>query len=152
MPLTAVLDTNVIVKALIHETSWAAQVFDAFLEGQFILATSESILEEIRRTLYKPKLQAVTGLLPEGFEEFIVLLRGLALLTTDLYEIHAVETDPDDDKFLACALEAHAEYIVTEDRKDLLSLKEYRLLDAHVEIIDLPRFMELLRTQQASSI
>jgi predicted nucleic acid-binding protein len=61
-----------------------------------------------------------------------------------LYEIHAVETDPDDDKFLACALEAHAEYVVTEDRKDLLSLKEYRLLDAHVEIIDLPRFIQLL--------
>jgi predicted nucleic acid-binding protein len=66
----------VIVKALIHQTSWAAQVFDAFLVGQFILATSESILEEIRRTLYKPKLPAVTGPSPEEIEEFIVLLRG----------------------------------------------------------------------------
>lgn len=51
MPLTAVLDTNVFVRALISETSWAARVFDAFLAGQFSLATSESILDEVRRTL-----------------------------------------------------------------------------------------------------
>jgi putative PIN family toxin of toxin-antitoxin system len=99
MPLIAVLDTNVVVKALISDTSWAAGVFDAFLRGQFTLATSDSILDEIQRTLGKPKLQALIGLSPEEIEEFVVLIRGLALLTTDLYEIQAVTSDPDDDKF-----------------------------------------------------
>jgi uncharacterized protein len=144
MPRTAVLDTNVFVRALISETSWAARVFDAFLAGQFSLATSESILDEVRRTLSKPKVQVVIGLSPEEIDEFIVLIRGLALLTTDLYEVRAVEADPDDDKLLACALEADAQYLVTEDRQHLLALKEYRLLDYHVEIVDLARFVRLL--------
>jgi|SRR5215510_12643380 len=121
MPPTAVLDTNVIVKALISETSWAAQVLNAFLEGQFVLATSESILEEVRRILYKPKIRAIIGLSSEEIEEFISLVRGLSLLTADLYEISAVEADPEDNKFLACAIEANAEYVVSEDRKHLLA-------------------------------
>ena len=146
MPLTAVVDTNIIVKSLISETSWAAQVFDAFLNGHFILATSDSILQEVHQTLLKPKLQALIRLSTEDIEEIIVLMRSLALLTTDLYEIQAVVSDPDDDKLIACAIEANADYLVTEDKRDLLALKNYQLLDYNVEMIDAERFIHILST------
>jgi uncharacterized protein len=152
MPITVVLDTNVIVRALISETSWAAQAFNAFLEGRFGLATSASILEEVRRTLYKPKVQTVTKLSSGEIEEFISLVRGLSHLTADLYEIRAVEADPEDNKFLACAVEANAEYVVSEDRKHLLAMKEYRLLNYHVDIIDLGRFVHLLDAERRGPI
>jgi putative PIN family toxin of toxin-antitoxin system len=146
MPLTAVLDTNVIVKALISETSWAAQIFDAFMNGRFTLATSESILAEIRRTLHKPKVQAFIMLSPEEIEELLLLMRGLAVLTTDLYDIRAVAADPDDDKFLACAVEANAQYLVSDDKQDLLALKEYRLFNERV-VRNLHTYIRMLRTE-----
>ncbi len=40
------------------------------------------------------------------------------------YEVSGVSPDPDDDKFLACALEGQADYIVTGD-PHLLNLKQY---------------------------
>lgn len=150
MPLTAVVDTNIVVKSLISETSWAAQVFDAFLNGHFTLATSDSILQEVRQTLLKPKLQAISKLSAEEIEEIIVLIRSLALLTTELYEIRAIASDPDDDKLLACAIEANANYLVTEDKRDLLVLKTYHLLDYNVEIIDSERFVHILSTDISS--
>ena len=73
-------------------------------------------------------------------------MRSLALLTTDLYEIQAVVSDPDDDKLLACAIEANANYLVTEDKRDLLAFKNYRLLDYNVEMIDAERFIHILST------
>ena len=39
--------------------------------------------------------------------------------------IPSVSRDPDDDKFLACARSAAADYLVTED-KDLLVLESYK--------------------------
>lgn len=144
MPHTVVIDTNIIVKSLISETSWAAQIFDAFLNEQFTRASSNSILQKIRQTLLKPKLQALIKLSTEEIDEFIVLIRSLALLTTDLYEIQAVASDPDDDKLLAYAIEANAAYLVTEDKRDLLVLKTSRLLDYSVEIIDAEQFCRIL--------
>jgi len=49
--------------------------------------------------------------------------------------------DPEDDKFLAAALEAQADYIVTGD-KDLLDLKAYK----NVRIATPARFLRGLRS------
>lgn len=144
MPLTVVLDTNVIVRAQISPTSWSARTFDAFLEGRFNLAISDSILQEVAQTLRKPKVRSCTGLSDDEIDEFVLLIRELAVLTTDLYDVQVVKDDPDDNKFLACALEAGAHYVVSVDEAHLLSLKEFRLLDYRVEIIGLERFVRIL--------
>lgn len=144
MPLTVVLDTNIIVRAQISSTSWSARIFDAFLDGRFQLAVSESILQEVARTLRKPGVRFYTGLFDEEVDELTVLIRELAILTTDLYEVQAVKDDPDDNKFLACAIEAGASYVVSVDEAHLLSLKAFRLLDYRVEIIEPERLVEVL--------
>jgi putative PIN family toxin of toxin-antitoxin system len=143
MPLTAVLDTNVIVRAQISPFSWSARVFDAFLDGRFNMAVSESILDEVAQVLSRPHVRALTGLSEVEIDEFVSLLRSLAILTTALYAIRAVADDPDDDKFLECGVEARADYTVSLD-DHLLSMKEFRLLDYHVPIMDVARFAEVL--------
>ena len=52
--------------------------------------------------------------------------------------------DPSDDKFLECAVEGRANYIVSAD-KDLLDLKIFE----GIEIIEAPVFWQKLREEQA---
>lgn len=54
-------------------------------------------------------------------------------------EVHIIKNDPDDDKFIEAALEAKAEYIVSQD-KHLLLIKEYR----DIKIIPPDKFLKLL--------
>jgi len=53
--------------------------------------------------------------------------------------------DPDDNKFLSCAIDGCCYYIVSGD-KDLLSLKEYH----DVKIVTVFQFFELLKSKKRS--
>lgn len=144
MPYMVVLDTSVITRALISETSTSAQILDAIFDKKALLAISPSILREVAQTLQKPKVKKYTGLSSGEIDEFILLLNGLSYLTTDIYELNRISEDWEDNKFLACAIEANAEYIVSMDETHLLSLKTFRLLDYHVEIVDPKQFLQIL--------
>ena len=50
--------------------------------------------------------------------------------------------DPDDNKFISCAIDGQCYYIVSGD-KDLLTLKEY----SDVKIVTVAEFFELMRAQ-----
>ena len=52
----------------------------------------------------------------------------------------AVCRDPDDDKFISCAIDGQCYYVVSGD-KDLLTLKKYR----HIKIVTVSEFLEILR-------
>ena len=56
-----------------------------------------------------------------------------------LYAVSKIEADPSDDKFLACALEGAADYIISED-PHLRDLKDYQ----GIAIIGLEQFSEKL--------
>ena len=94
-------------------------------------------------TLHKPTVRALTGLSDGEIDEFILLLRSLAVLTMDLYEISAIENDPSDNKFLVCSIEADADYVVSLDNH-LLVLKEFRLIDYFVKIVGVEHFIRIL--------
>jgi predicted nucleic acid-binding protein len=61
-------------------------------------------------------------------------------------EVPSVSRDPEDDKFLACAEMAGAEYLVTEDR-DLLVLEVH----AGCRICQPAEFIELLLARRAQA-
>jgi putative PIN family toxin of toxin-antitoxin system len=116
----AVLDTNVFVSGVFF-TGPPYRILDAWRKGLLTLVVSPEILEEYRRVGHE---------LSEGFEG-VDLSSLLALLVTHAEVIKAtplpvpVCRDPDDDKFLACAIAADAEVIVSGD-KDLLAIDEHR--------------------------
>jgi uncharacterized protein len=91
-------------------------VLDAALAGRFEIVTSPALLDELRRVLAYPKLQAVIG----DTDELIKFLAIAAAVVTPTETVELVR-DPDDDRLIEAALAADADVIVTGDQ-DLLAL------------------------------
>lgn len=122
--IRAVLDVNVLVSALITPTGTPARILDAWRDEQFLVVTSEAILGELQRVIAEPRLRRRYGLTPPRAARLLRGLRQFAIPTPGEFEVHGVARDPEDDKFLACAVEGRVDYLVTGDN-DLLSLREY---------------------------
>jgi uncharacterized protein len=119
-PLRLVLDTNVILSALL----WGgkpAELLSESVTPRLRLFSSQWMLDELIESLGKPKLAErliATGLTPAEHAENY---RGLATLVEHGRLARPASRDADDDFVLACAIAAKADAIVTGDR-DLLVL------------------------------
>jgi uncharacterized protein len=137
--LRAVLDANVFVSAFVRPEGPPGQIVESLLRDQtFELVLSEAIIEETLRALEYPKVRkaARTQVQPDlWFEDLIVL----AELVSGTYAIPALSEDPDDDKYVAAAVEGRASFVVTGD-PDLLTIGEH----AGVRIVAPRAFLDLL--------
>ena len=99
---------------------------------------SQDIVEEVLRSLSYPKVRKYIrpGLDPELWFEDIVVLSHLV---AEERELGGASKDPDDDKYLAAAIEGRAGFVVAGD-SDLLDLKEYD----GIRIVSLRVFLDLL--------
>ena len=136
--MRVVLDTNVIVSAALIRGGNEDRVLRAWLRGAFKLVLSPEILAEVGRVLTYEKLrrsrwmtEAEVVLLLETLAQEGVVVPGMSGMR--------VSRDPEDDKFLAAAVEAHARYVVTGD-KDLLDLKVHR----SVRIVKPAHFLQVI--------
>jgi putative PIN family toxin of toxin-antitoxin system len=119
--LRVVLDTNVIVSAVLLAGSVPRQAFDKALDEGSILMSVPTVLELVE-VLHRDELNKY--LLEEERMRFLVAL----LKETELVEITETITvcrDSDDDKTLELAVSGNADRIVTGD-KDLLVLSPFR--------------------------
>jgi putative PIN family toxin of toxin-antitoxin system len=122
--MNAVLDTNVVVSGIIKEEGPAGQILRLLVqERKFTSVTSVEILAEIREVLLRPKVRKYHGWTDEQIDTFVIFLYAQSLVTEGKLRVN-VAKDPSDNKFLSCAREANAEYLVSGDT-DLLELKEY---------------------------
>ena len=113
--MRVVLDANQFVSAVLVPVGHPAQILRAWREGRFELALSPSIVAEIRRVLLYPRLRKKHGWSEEQIDTFLKGLTKAATITLEQLSVRVVDDDPTDDKYLACALEADASYIVTGD-------------------------------------
>ena len=123
--LKAVIDTNQFVSSLISKQGPSAQLIDRWREQRFILVTSPEIIAEIQRVLEYPHISKKYKLSKSDVQSLLTLIEHEAVVIPKLPAVHVIKDDPDDDKFLACAFAARAEYIVSGDRH-LLSLGSYK--------------------------
>jgi len=145
-PVVAVFDTNIFVRIALGRSRRARNIRQAWMSGRFVVATSESILREVERVMRYPEVQRDYGLTEPEVARFIQLVRATVALTDELYQVEAVAEDSSDNIFLACALEAGADYLVSEDAH-LRDLKYYQgvqvigfdQLDALISEQDLPQ-------------
>jgi len=144
--IKAVLDTNIIVRGHISPHGIPAAVLDAFYDGEYVWVTSPLIIQEIDEVLRRPNIRIYTGMGLAEIDEFVDLLWQETEIVPGTIEIEKIELDPTDDKFLAAAFEGGADYIVTEDERHLLPIKEYRLIDRIVRLVTASGFLEILRT------
>lgn len=116
-----VLDTNVIVSAVLLPRSVPRQAFDlAFIRGTVLV--SESILDELDNVLRRPR-----------FERYVSEDERLQFLTNFIRDATVAEVievitdcrDPKDNKFLELAVSGNATSIISGD-VDLLALHPFR--------------------------
>ena len=122
--MKAVLDTNVLVSSFLTPAGVRAKVLEAWEKGKFELVVSEDILAEYERALNYQEVSSRHGMRAEQISEVIAEMKSLATTVKPKQKLTVIQDDPADDKFLECASEAGAEYIISAD-PHLLNLKQY---------------------------
>ena len=117
--MRVVIDTNVFVSSFFGGTP--RKIIDLWKNGDITLCLSRDILDEYVKVLQRIGLQDESEL-----EELLSLFaRGFnTLFTIKTPKIRVVKDDPDDDKFIECAVALKARVIVTGD-KSIKALGEY---------------------------
>lgn len=138
-----VLDANVLVSALISSAGAPAQIVAYWREDKFEVAISTPILHELDRVLHYPRLQEHYHLPEKRIRRFLRLLARQAVAVAPPQSVTVIELDPDDNRYLECAVAAEAEVIVSGDRH-LLALGEYQ----GIQILSPAGFVVLLKLEE----
>ena len=133
-----VVDTNILISALLAGTSLPAHLLVLWREGRFDLLTAPDQLDELMRVTRYPKLRerlhpALAGRLINELRDLAVVVQNLPVVT--------VSPDPYDNYLLAMAAAGAADFLVTGDKRDLLALK----LHEGTKIITVRDFLVLHR-------
>lgn len=111
--IRAVVDTNVLISGLLSPNGNEALILLAVHQGLLQACLSEAIFGEYERVLARPKFSFE----PVQIAALLAMLRA----NGELFQPEGSQTtspDPDDTKFLHCAEEAAAEFIVTGNKRD----------------------------------
>lgn len=118
-----VIDTNILVSALLAATSLPAQLVVLWRAGRFDLVTTPAQMDELMRVTRYPKIRE--RLAPAVAGRLVNDLRALAT-TIDKLPVIDASPDPDDNYLLALADAGEADFLVTGDKRDLLSLAVHK--------------------------
>ncbi len=121
--MRAVIDTNVIIRAVIKPMGTVGPVLERLRSGEFTAIYTESILEEMLAKLALPRIREKYQIGDDDVERLLGLLALRGELVNPSRSVRACR-DPDGDMFIEAALEGNAEWVVTGDQ-DLLSLEKF---------------------------
>lgn len=109
---SVVLDTNVVVSAHLTSEGFEHFVLDLALSGRLQLYVSAEVLEEYQEVLSRDKFAFDKKLISES----LALIRKHSKLVKPARSLKA-SSDPFDNKFLECAEEAEADFLVTGNKR-----------------------------------
>jgi uncharacterized protein len=135
--MRVILDTNVLVSALLYERSLPYQLVTLWRQGRFTLLTSAEQLDELRRVTRYPKIRA--RVTPALAGRLINDLKSVADVVTNLPDV-TVCRDPWDNYLLATIEAGNADILITGDKADLLSLDRH----AGANIMTVRQFLEMI--------
>ncbi|MEE9615376.1 MAG: putative toxin-antitoxin system toxin component, PIN family [Thermodesulfobacteriota bacterium] len=117
--MRVVIDTNVFVSSFLGGNP--RRIIDLWKDQKIILCLSADILDEYVEVLNRIGLKD-----EDELAELLSLFSSGSniLFTTKTPDIKVIESDPDDDKFIACAVALKADYIITGD-KAVLHIEKY---------------------------
>ena len=139
--MRVVLDTGILIAALITAGTPPDQVYQAWRKKRFTLVASVWQLGEFRRA---SRYERVKKFLKPS--EAGDLVNGLKRHATVLKELPDVDLsqDPQDNPVLAMAIAGEADYLVTGDRRGLLSLKRV----GATRIVTAAEFLKVLKKKR----
>jgi len=121
--LKVVVDTNVFISSFFGGIP--RQIINCWKKGKITLCFSQEIIEEYVEVLNrlglkdKNEIQNLTKLFAEGYN---------SIFTAKTPHLEIVEGDPDDNKFIECAVALDSKIIISGD-KHLLVIKRYIDID-----------------------
>ena len=104
-----VLDTNCLVQMISMHSPYRP-AWQAFREGKYLLCVSNDILNEYNEILEKVANATVSHYIVNA-----IARSPYTRMFDPHFRFGLIEQDPDDNKFVDCAIVAGAEYIVSED-------------------------------------
>ena len=104
-----VLDTNCLVQMISLHSPYRP-VWQAFRDGRYTLCVSNDILTEYNEILERVANAAVAHNIVNA-----IARSPYTRMIAPQYRFGLIEQDPDDNKFVDCAIIAGADYIVSED-------------------------------------
>ena len=140
--MRAVIDTNILVRAVIKPSGTVGPVLLRLRQGSYTLLYAQSLLEELVDVLNRPRIREKYELTEQDIQTVVslILLRGEAVTPTEQI---AVCRDPKDNKFLDVAVAGEADVIVSGDQ-DLLVLHPFK----GIPIIPSAQFLQMLDTER----
>lgn len=134
--MRVVLDTNCLIMAISSRNRYNI-IWKSFLFGDYILCITNEILEEYVEVIGRNISPTVADMVA-----FTILTRKNVLKFDPHFRFNLTKADPDDNKFVDCAIVSGAKCIVTED-------KHFRVLDSisfpHVDIVGIDAFISTLK-------
>lgn len=119
-----VLDTNSLIQCISRRSRYH-DLWLSLLDGRNILCVSTEILEE-----YSEILERKTSTKFAELALDVITNSPYTLFITPYYHFKLIVADPDDDKFVDCAVAGNAKYIVTEDSHyDVLKSLDFPQVD-----------------------
>ena len=134
-----VLDTNGLLVSISRNSPYRP-IFDKFLNGEFDLLVSTEILNEYVEKLEEKANQIVANNISE------VLINAKNVVFVNIYfNWNLITEDPDDNKFIDCAVAGNATFIVTNDKHfNMLKNIDFPKL----EVLKIEEFLEILTAQE----
>lgn len=136
--IRAVIDANIFISGVISPKGSPRKLIELAKKGVFKAVSSTSINSEILDVLHRDYIYSKYGLNEEIVDDIASFLYEGTILTEGSYSISKVKKDPADNKFIECAMEGEADYIVSGD-EHLLDLKHYK----GIQIVSVNDFLEL---------
>ena len=130
-----VLDTNALLRS-IPRVSPYHDLYISLFDGRNFLCVSNEILDEYEEVIERH----VNSVIAKSIIEQI-LNNPYTLLITPYFSYNLIQADPDDNKFVDCAMASDAKFIVTED-------KHFQILNEidfpKIDIITLDEIIKLI--------
>jgi len=114
-----VIDTNVFISSFFGGVP--REIINLWKDGKIVLCLSQNIVEEYIEVMNRlglkntKEIRQLTKLFAEGYN---------SIFTSKTPSINIVKDDPDDDKFIECAVALDCKYIISGD-KHLKNIKKY---------------------------
>ena len=131
-----VLDTNSLIQC-VSRRSLYHDLWLSFIDGHNQLCVTTEMLNEYVEILQRETTKNFASIMLE-----VILNNPNTLFINIFYKFNLIISDPDDNKFIDCAIAAQAKYIVTEDHHyDVLRDLEF----PKVDIIGLDDAMRMIK-------
>jgi len=134
--MKVVIDTNVFISSFFKQSINPKKIIDLWKTSKLVVCLKKEILEKYLEVLMRLGLAGE----PELYEFIKIFERKENILYFNMVQkINLEIDDPDDLKFIECAVVAKASYIISGD-KHLLNLKKYN----DIQIISPSEFLAIL--------